>query len=438
LQGTIPGVIGVTSRGRPGFDNSELLLRGASTLNNNSPLVVIDGVPGRQGGLARLRPSDIESVSVLKDASAAIYGSRAANGVILVQTTEGRVGEPRIDVNVDRSFAQPTVVPSTTDSPTYMQMLNEVDQYHGNPPRFSQEEIEEHRNCPEDSYTCFNTDWYDAALKNFSQETTASASVTGGSDSIQYRVSLNGITENGILANSGTGYNQLGFRSNIDGTVTDYFDLSLNVHGRREKRETPAWAEGIESVWEFLQRGKPIDPVRFPNGKPGPAQEDGINPVVADEAGYDDRTTYYFQSNLSLNFDVPGVDGWSAEGTVAYDREFFNRKRWETPWTLYSFTGRDDEGDPVLSPIKTGTVPEPHLNQWDSDTRDILLRATSTYETTVGSHSGSLLLGTNGRVRKAKACGPSVASFPPISSTSSSRGERPSRTSRETAPTQVD
>src|SRR6266545_4243929 len=86
LEGTVPGLIGVNPSGRPGRDNATLLIRGMSTLNDPSPLIVIDGVPDRQGGLARLDPGDIESISVLKDASAAIYGSRAANGVILITT----------------------------------------------------------------------------------------------------------------------------------------------------------------------------------------------------------------------------------------------------------------------------------------------------------------------------------------------------------------
>src|SRR5690606_10662917 len=145
LQGTVPGLIGVTSSGRPGRDNSTLLIRGISTLNNNAPLIVIDGIPGRQGGLERLNPADIASVTVLKDASAAIYGSRAANGVILVTTKKGRAGQTRWDINVERGWAQPAIVPEMADAATYMTMLNEIDVSRGNPPRYTQEEIENHR-----------------------------------------------------------------------------------------------------------------------------------------------------------------------------------------------------------------------------------------------------------------------------------------------------
>jgi TonB-linked SusC/RagA family outer membrane protein len=397
LQGTIPGLIGVNSSGRPGRDNSNLLIRGASTLNNNSPLVVIDGVPGRQGGLARLDPADIQSVSVLKDASAAIYGSRAANGVILVETKEGRAGETQIDVNVEQSYAQPTVVPDMANAMTYMQMMNEQAGYNNQSPFFTQEEMDQTRQLMAsgeigNSYEFHNTDWYGTALQDFSQETTASASITGGGETVQYRTSINAATEDGILVNSGTGFDQLGFRSNLQGDVTDNFNMNLNLHGRVEERSIPAWTRGLNSAWEMLQRGKPTEPAFFPNGKPGPAQENGVNPVVANQTGFDDETTYFFQSDLNMTYDVPAVEGWSIEGTVAYDRHFYNEKRWQKPWTLYSFTGMEN-GEPVLQGSEVG-VPEPRLTENDRDMQDILLRATTTYDKSLGDHNTSFLLGT--------------------------------------------
>ena len=393
LQGTVSGLIGVTTSGRPGDDDSSILIRGTSTLNNNAPLIVIDGIPGRQGGLSRLNPADIDDISVLKDASAAIYGSRAANGVILVRTKRGRPGETRVSVNVERSFSQPAIVPEMADAPTYMQMLNEVDFGRGNPARFSQEQIEAHRNP--DGWSTHNTDWYGEALRNFSPEITANASVTGGNESVRYRVSLDGVTEEGILVNSGTGYDQLGFRSNIDANVTSNFSVAANVHGRLENRDLPSWTRGLDSAWELLQRGKPTEPAFWPTGEPGPAQENGVNPVVANQTGFDNRKTYYFQSNLSLEYEMPGIEGWSLEGTVAYDRVFEDRKRWQEPWTLYIWDGSvDNAGEPMLTPTKSG-VPEPRLTQEDMSSEDILLRATSLYETSIGyDHNASLLLGT--------------------------------------------
>lgn len=395
LQGTLPGVFGVNTSGRPGMDDSELLVRGRATLNDDAPLVVIDGVPDRQGGLARLNPADIESVSVLKDASAAIYGSRAANGVILVETKRGTsVGETQFNVNVEQSYSEPTVVPEMADAPTYMQMLNEVDQYRGTQPRFSQEEIDAHRNIPEGSWEAFDTDWYEVGLKDFASQTTANASVTGGIEDLQYRFSLRGVTQDGILVNSGTGYDQLGFRSNLDGDVTDALSMSFDVHGRLQDQDLPSWTRGINAAWEMLQRGKPTDPAFWPNGEPGPAQEQGVNPVVANKTGFENHKNYFFQSNLTLDVDIPAVDGWTAEGTVAYDQRLLSGKWWQKPWTLYSWDGtRNDSGDPVLTATEVG-VPEPRLSEWRETERDILVRGVTRYETGFGDHNGSFLLGS--------------------------------------------
>jgi TonB-linked SusC/RagA family outer membrane protein len=399
LQGTVPGLIGFNPSGRPGRDNSTLLIRGMSTLNNNAPLIVIDGVPDRQGGLARLSPGDIESISVLKDASAAIYGSRAANGVILVTTKQGRPGEPRVSFNVERAWARPAVLPEMADAATYMQMLNEIDVSRGNPARYTAAKIECHR-LEADLWDCPNTDWYKEGLKEFSQEITANAAVTGGTENVRYRLSAEGVTENGILVNNADGYDQLGFRSNIDGKINDNLSLSVNLHGRYQNRELAAWTrENANSptgnaAWELLQRGKPNEPAFWPNGLPGPDQENGVNPVVSSETGYDNDQTYYFQSNVTLALQVPGVEGWTVDGTVAYDRSFWNRKRWQKPWTLYDYAGRDANDQPILIGVEEG-VPEPRLSQVNVNVTDVLLRATTRYERTFGGrHHTTFLLGT--------------------------------------------
>ena len=396
LQGTVAGLIGVTDSGQPGQDDSNLLIRGISTLGDNSPLIVIDGIPDRQGGLARINPSDIESVSVLKDASAAIYGSRAANGVILVRTKQGQPGKARVSINVDRSYATPATVPEMADAATYMSMLNEIDTYRGNPERFTQEQIAATQGNIDGRYDVFNTDWYDIGLNDFSRELRANASVTGGSETIRYRVSMEGLTEDGILVNSASSFEQFGFRSNIDGDITDNINVALNVHGRLEDRNQPAWTRAggtYRAAWELLQRGKPNEPAFWPNGLPGPAQENGVNPVVSNETGFDNRKTYYFQSSLSMGIDIESVPGWSVEGTVAYDRTFEDYKRWQQPWTLYNCAA--DCGGPDDLIATSEGVPDPRLTQNDLTEEDILLRATTLYEPNLGiDHNATLLLGT--------------------------------------------
>jgi TonB-linked SusC/RagA family outer membrane protein len=129
LTGRIPGVVATQGSGEPGYDGSNIRIRGTNTLGDSSPLVVIDGIPARAGGFERLNPADIADISVLKDASGAIYGARAANGVILVTTKRGREGKAQLSYNYNMGFTQPTVIPDLADAVQYAEMRNDLEVY---------------------------------------------------------------------------------------------------------------------------------------------------------------------------------------------------------------------------------------------------------------------------------------------------------------------
>lgn len=122
LTGRLPGLVGVNNTGEPGFDDAELLIRGRSTTGDSSPLIVVDGVADRAGGFSRIDPQDIENVTILKDASAAIYGSRAANGVILVTTKRGKDGKAVVSYTGNIGFSRPTVLPKMCESWQYAEL----------------------------------------------------------------------------------------------------------------------------------------------------------------------------------------------------------------------------------------------------------------------------------------------------------------------------
>src|SRR5690606_16937717 len=117
FAGKLPGLTVVTRSGEPGSDNSTFRIRGSNTLGNNNPLIVVDGIANRD--MNRLNSADIESVTVLKDASAAIYGAQAANGVILITTKRGLDGKPKITVNLNQGWSMPTILPEMADAATY-------------------------------------------------------------------------------------------------------------------------------------------------------------------------------------------------------------------------------------------------------------------------------------------------------------------------------
>lgn len=395
LAGRVSGLGGLNTSGEPGSDGSTIRIRGNATLGNNDPLVVIDGVPARQGGLERLNPNDIENVSVLKDASAAIYGSRAANGVILITTKRGRTGAPEFTFNATQGFNQPTVIPDMADAATYLTMLNEIDRYRGDSPRRSEEEIDRYRNIEDqDPWEYHDTDWYDEGLKNFSYETEANASVSGGTENVRYRVSARGLTEDAYYRDSATRYNQGEFRSNLDIDITDNIQMGADVSGRLEDRNFATQSAGAQ--FRFLMRGKPHEPAQWPDGSPGPDIENGTNPVVSatPATGHRDINDWYLQSNVYMNVEIPNVEGLSFRGNFAYDRRFNENELWETPWILNSWDGsRDDNGDPVLSPGPRGPG-TPQLTRQRENRQDITLNIVGNYETSIESHNFDFMLGT--------------------------------------------
>ncbi|MEN7547687.1 TonB-dependent receptor [Rapidithrix thailandica] len=394
LVGRMPGVVALNESGEPGFDGSQIRIRGSNTLGDNNPLIVIDGIANRQGGLARLDPNDIESMTVLKDASAAIYGSQAANGVILITTKRGKKGKPTVNFNFNQGFNQPTRLPEMADAATYATMLNEIDMYRSRTPRFSDEEIQKFRDGSDPWYYP-NTNWYDEVIKPFSSQYKSNLSVSGGGEKVRYFVSLGTNREDGYYENSATKYTQYNFRSNIDADLTKHIKVSFDVSGRQENRDFPTRSAG--SIFRGLMRGKPNLHAYWPNGMPGPDIENGNNPVVTstDATGYDQDKNYYLQSNLRLDIQIPGVEGLSVTSNVSFDKNYRFRKRFETPWYLYTWDGStlDNNNEPVLQKSKRG-LSEPRLQQWSENGYNTTLNMIATYERNLGNHFFSVMVGT--------------------------------------------
>ena len=169
IAGRLPGVVIQQATGEPGNDAATIRIRGRATLGDSEPLVVVDGIPGRD--LNSINVYDVENISVLKDASAAIYGARAANGVILITTKQGKEDAPlTVNYGFYQGFSSPTVKIKMADAPTYAQMIREVQTYQNVDEanmKFSLDDIEKFKSG-EYPWTHPNTDWYDAALKNYS------------------------------------------------------------------------------------------------------------------------------------------------------------------------------------------------------------------------------------------------------------------------------
>ncbi len=419
LAGRMPGVVAVNRSGEPGYDGSSIRIRGSNTLGNNDALIVIDGIPNRAGGLERLNPADIESISVLKDASAAIYGARAANGVILITTKRGKSGKPELSYSFNQGYSQPTVIPKMTNSAQYAEMLNDLNIYalpvnewaaanqaykstgvytRPNGPQrvapFSPEAIQKLRDGS-DPWNYPNTDWFDATLKEWSPQVRHNLQLNGGGENIRYYTSLGYQDQDAYYKNSATGYSQYDLRLNLDAKINDYINIQIGALAREEFRRYPT--KGAGAIFRMLMRGKPQMPAYWPNGLPGPDIEYGENPVVitTNQTGYDRQKNDFFQTNGQLDIKIPGVTGLKFTGTAALDKRMWNRKLWTIPWTLYERgSGTEPDGTPTLVASTRGPA-EPNLNQYTETQLNVLLGATLSYDRTFGKHTVGGLAGTN-------------------------------------------
>jgi TonB-linked SusC/RagA family outer membrane protein len=376
LVGQVPGLMVVNRSGEPGADDSQIRVRGVNTLNNSEALIVIDGIANRDGGLARLNPNDIESVTVLKDASAAIYGAQAANGVILVTTKRGASGPPEISLNLNVGWNQATRLPDVLDAPDYARALNEIDLYHYKLPvgRYTDDDIRKFGDGS-DLFRYPNTDWYGETIKPWSPQGNANISLSGGNpDGVTYFVSAGNTWEDGYFRNSAVGYKQYNFRANIDAKLRKNINLRFDVSGRQEARQYTQ--ERGDGTFRILYGMKPTEPAFWPKRStdeerlPGPDFEGGRNPAVTstDVTGYNNSDNYVFQSNVGLDInDLFTVKGLSFVANAAMDLSFEEHKNWRTPWILYQWdrTTLNENGEPDLQgSYKGGTAPELTEERW--------------------------------------------------------------------------
>lgn len=429
LAGRLPGITAIQSSGEPGFDGSTIRIRGTNTLGNSGPLVVIDGVPDRAGGLDRINPADVENVSVLKDASAAIYGSRAANGVILITTKQGRSGKPVVSYDFNHGWQQPTILPKMSNSAEYAELLNEqilfripYDQWSaawtalkstGSYIRsdngqkvnayYSPDDIQKFKGGS-NPLTHPNTDWYKAVFKNWSPQERHNLQISGGNEAVRFLSSVGYQKEDAYYRNSATGYKQYDLRLNLDARVNKYISTTVGLNAREEYRFFPTESAG--SIFRMLVRGKPTEIAIWPNGLPGPDIENGQNPVVitTNATGYDRGWRDYFQTNGQVELRNPWVEGLKLTLQGAADKFVGRTKRFQTPWYLYYWNKVSFEADgqtPKLTKSIRSTFSDPRLTEsYENDLRINLTALLNFDRTFQNVHTINLLAGVTKETRK--------------------------------------
>jgi TonB-linked SusC/RagA family outer membrane protein len=304
LQGRTAGVFIMNTDASPG-GNTMIRIRGLnSIMGGNEPLIVIDGLQG--GKINSLNPNDIASMEVLKDASAtAIYGSRGANGVILITTKLGQMGKPVIDAGYNVGFqnlARKLPVMTAADFATQFNKYRMTQTAQGNipTPEFSDEEIAAYQQNG-------GTDWQDEVYQTGVLQNT-NLSISGATDKIKYMVSGNYLDHGGILLNSQ--YNRISLRTNLSADITKWVDFGLNYSYIKEKYESPSFRDEVEFVSQVVNnapRWAPTEPVYDETGNywrhtSGYGASDTWNPVASAVEPIIDNPTYQSNANLFLNF----------------------------------------------------------------------------------------------------------------------------------------
>ncbi|HTI58923.1 TonB-dependent receptor [Mucilaginibacter sp.] len=392
IAGRISGVIVNNTSGEPGYDGSNISVRGLATTGSNSVLIVVDGVPGQIGGLERLDPNDIESMSVLKDASAAIYGNRAANGVILVTTKHGRLGKPTINYSFNQGFSSPTRLPKMADAATYAQLVNEINYYDntggGMNQVYSDDQIQKFKDGS-DPLNYPNTNWEKQVLKNVTLQNQQSLSVTGGSEDVKYFVSAGTIYQDGLYQNGSTKYHQYNFRSNVDANITKRLKVGLSLSGREEDRVFPETGAG--DIFRSIYRAYPTVSAFYPNGLPTYGIE-GNNPAlqVTDIGGTNNNPTQTFNGILHSSYAIPGVEGLSLDGFFSVDRSDAFDKNFSKPYNVYQYSSSTDVYTPI---IVGGNNSNPMLFESQTNKSLITSNIKLNYVRTFGKHDINAFVG---------------------------------------------
>ncbi|SEJ03212.1 TonB-linked outer membrane protein, SusC/RagA family [Dyadobacter koreensis] len=346
LAGRLPGVIVTQSYGRPGADDAAINVRGISTTGNNSPLVIVDGV---ERSFTTMDPNEIASVSVLKDAaSAAVYGARAANGVILVTTKRGKSGKPVITYETNFSLNSNTRFPKFLNGPDYMSWYKKAEELdneylvsQGKTPfalTYSQEEIDRVRSGRDTSGFYGDTDWYGLMTDNRSMSQYHNLSVSGGSDRIRYFSTVGFWDQDGVMNN--TNYKRYNVRANVDAKINEIVSTKLDLSVRMEDRLQPSLAptdQNYQNPYVLASRMQPNLPMYGPGGMAVGANSDaGVgNPLVAvNDIGNRTAQTSTFNGNITFIVKIPWVTGLQAKVLAGYDKGFTESKTWVSPYTL--------------------------------------------------------------------------------------------------------
>ncbi|MBT1688587.1 SusC/RagA family TonB-linked outer membrane protein [Dawidia soli] len=393
LAGQVAGIIGVQRSGEPGYDDSNFWIRGISTFaGSRTPLVLVDGV---ERSLNTIDPAEIESVSVLKDASAsAVYGVRGANGVVLINTKRGDVGKPSIVLRYEQGVTSPVKLPKFIGAADYMELMNEISQDQGQLPNYSEDRINNTRNKVDpDLYPDVN--WLDAITKENASNSRINLTASGGTNFLRYAITGSHYAESGIVArdpnqewDSSMKLKRYNIRSNVDLDVTPTTLLRVNIGGYLQETNRPP--QSMDFLFDqAFQTAPHVHPTQYSSGEIPRVNADRTNPwSVATQTGYERGNTSKIESLFSVQQAMDAiVPGLSGRVLFSFDRYTANSVvRKKDPDYYKPTTGRDENGELMLDIDRFGQVFLNSETKAEFGDKSVYIEGSLNYSHNIGNH----------------------------------------------------
>ena len=404
LAGRMPGLLSVQRSGEPGNDASTLRIRGVGTFaGDQDPLIMVDGI--ETDNYNNIDPNEIESITILKDASAtAVYGVRGANGVLLIQTKRGETGKPKVSLSTNVAFTTFPELRENMNSYEWASGLNRAYAYDSYisgsyTPQYSGEVIEHYRTG--DSPILYpSMDWYDYMLRDYSMQTQSNINIRGGSKRVKYFFSLGYFTQNGMLNTDvmpqdydyQVKYRRYNFRSNFDINITRDLTASIDISMQIDNKRGPNW--GVEGLFEQLSSTPP-------NASPGVIDGNIItlnqvtnsswSPLTAYNKGWVDNYGNTLNGAVRLNYKMDWLlKGLKLRAAISYQNYNMEKKTFQTEKVTYD--ARPGEGDQILY-VPNGDPQVTRTGSKASRNRRMYLEGGIEWNNTFNGHSvGALLL----------------------------------------------
>ncbi|PRD47665.1 SusC/RagA family TonB-linked outer membrane protein [Sphingobacterium haloxyli] len=399
LAGRLAGVVAVQRSGEPGFDNSDVFIRGISTFSQglSRPLVLVDGVPR---DMANIDPEDIENFTILKDAAAtAVYGVRGANGVVLITTKKGTAGKPKFGFRYYDGLTTFTQMPEFADGATFMRMSNEALTNRGAAPIYSDDVI---RMTAEgtDPYLYPNVDWTAATFNKWGYQRRGNMNINGGSDRTNYYVGVSYLDELGLYKQGDADYDNRSRRSrynlssNLTVQASNTTKVELGINGHLLNINIPGTTQDniVEGLWYMTPV---VHPVMYEDGKIADQRSGSLqNPyALITQTGYANQWRNQLFSNLRATQELPFItDGLSATAMFSFDvYNYTSMRRTRRPDTFIA-TGRDTDGSMLYEETYRGDR-FLSFNRSSEGTRTIYWEGALNYNKSFGKHdvTGMLL-----------------------------------------------